>query len=392
MRRPAPRERAPAPSAGAAPPDGGPPAYGTALPEEVAAYLRRTADSGSAHGTWRRPRGRAVLAVGLPLACVALLLTVAASLLIGSGEVSAAAVWHAVAPFGGSYDPADKAQLIVREVRVPRTLAGVLAGVALGLAGAVMQGVTRNPLADPGLLGVNSGASVAVVLSMSVLGLTEPGQYVWCGLLGALCAAVLVHGVGALGPAGATPVKLALAGAATSAVLGSLTTAVLLTDDETFEQFRFWQVGALTARETGVLWQVAPLLAVGVCCALLLGPRLNALALGDDLARGLGQRVGLARAGAVAAVVLLAGGATVVAGPIGFVGLVVPHAARLLTGPDYRWILPYSAVLAPVLLLLADLVGRLVAWPGEVQAGIVTAAIGAVPFIALVRRRKPAEL
>lgn len=334
------------------------------------------------------PGRRPLLLLGLPLALCVLAATVWASLVVGSGDVSVADATRALF----SADLSDKSQLIVHEVRIPRTVAGVLAGVALGLAGAVMQGVARNPLADPGILGVNAGASVFVVFAMSVLGLAAPTQYVWFGFLGAFAAAVLVYGVGSLGREGATPVKLALAGAATSSVLGSLTTAILLTDSKTFDQFRFWQVGALTARETDVLAQVAPFIAVGVLFALALGPHLNALSLGDDLARGLGQRVGLARAAAAASVVLLCGGATAVAGPIGFVGLVVPHAVRLFAGPDYRWILPYSAVLAPVLLLLADIVGRVIAPPGEVQAGIVTAAIGAVPFIVLVRRRRLAEL
>ncbi|MDJ1133376.1 FecCD family ABC transporter permease [Streptomyces iconiensis] len=334
------------------------------------------------------PVRRGALLLGLPLALCALVLSVWASLVVGTGDVSAADVLHGLF----SPDLSDKGQLIVQEVRIPRTVTGLLAGVALGLAGAVMQGVARNPLADPGILGVNAGASVAVVLAISVLGLSAPAQFVWFGFLGALVAAVVVYGVGALGREGATPVKLALAGAAMSALLGSFTSAILLTDNKTFDQFRFWQVGALTARGTDVLWQVGPFIVVGALFALLLGPHLNALSLGDDLARGLGQRVGLARIAAAVAVVLLCGGATAVAGPIGFVGLVVPHAARLLTGPDYRWILPYSAVLAPVLLLLADIVGRVIAPPGEVQVGVVTAAIGAVPFIILVRRRRLAEL
>ncbi|MFC8225726.1 FecCD family ABC transporter permease [Streptomyces sp. NPDC057287] len=337
----------------------------------------------------RRPaRNRPVLALGLLAAVAVLLLTVLASLAVGSGDV----------PFGdvldGVFDPdlGVKGQLIVQEVRIPRTVAGLLAGAALGLAGTVMQGVARNPLADPQLLGINAGASVAVVCSISFLGFTVVTQYIWFGFLGALLAALLVYGVGSLGREGATPVKLALAGAATSAVLTSVTSAVLLQDREGYDRFRFWQLGALTARDGDVLVQVSPFIAAGAVLALLLGPQLNALSLGDDLARGLGQRVGLARLTSALAVVLLCGAATVVAGPIGFVGLAVPHAARLITGPDYRWILPYSMVLAPVMLLVADIVGRVVAPPGEIQVGVVTAAIGCVPFIWLVRRRKQVEL
>ncbi|MFF5894485.1 FecCD family ABC transporter permease [Streptomyces argenteolus] len=336
----------------------------------------------------RRARSRPVLAVGLLGAVALLLLSVLASLAVGSGDVSLRDV------LDGVFDPNldVKGQLIVQEVRIPRTVAGLLAGAALGLAGTVMQGVARNPLADPQLLGVNAGASVAVVCSISFFGFTLATQYIWFGFLGALLAALLVYGVGSLGREGATPVKLALAGAATSAVLTSVTSAVLLQDRDSYDRFRFWQLGALTARDADVLWQVSPFVAAGALLALLLGPQLNALSLGDDLARGLGQRVGVARLVSALAVVLLCGAATVVAGPIGFVGLAVPHAARLITGPDYRWVLPYSMVLAPVMLLVADIVGRVVAPPGEVQVGVVTAAIGCVPFIWLVRRRKQVEL
>lgn len=336
----------------------------------------------------RRVRSKPLLMAGLLLAAGVLLLTVLLSLAVGSGPVSFADVTQ------GVFDPqrGDNGQLIVQEVRIPRTIAGLLAGVALGLGGTVMQGVARNPLADPTLLGVNQGASLAVVVAISVLGLSAPSQYIWFGFVGALLAALVVYGVGSLGREGATPVKLALAGAATGAVLGSLTSAMLLNDREGYDQFRFWQVGALNAREPEVLWQAAPFIAVGVVLALLLGPQLNALSLGDDLARGLGQRVGLVRLASALVVVLLCGAAVVVAGPIGFVGLAVPHVARLITGPDYRWVLPYSMLIAPVVLLLADVLGRVIARPGEVQVGVVTAAVGCVPFIWLVRRRKMVEL
>ncbi|MFE4539521.1 FecCD family ABC transporter permease [Streptomyces scopuliridis] len=326
--------------------------------------------------------------MGLLLTAGVLAVATWASLVAGSGDAGAGEVVRALL----DPDLSDKGQLIVREVRVPRTVAGLLAGAALGLAGAVMQGVARNPLADPGILGINAGASVVVVFAIGVLGLTEPSRYIWFGFLGALGAALLVYGIGSLGREGATPMKLALAGAATSAALGSLTTAILLTDRQTFDRFRFWQVGSLADRDPQALWQALPFIGVGAVFALALGPRLNALSLGDDLARALGQRVGLARLASAAAVVLLCGAATAIAGPIGFVGLLVPHAARLVTGPDYRWILPYSLLLAPVLVLVSDIVGRIIAPPGEVQVGIVTAAIGAVPFVLLVRRRNLVEL
>lgn len=336
--------------------------------------------------TRRSRHGR--LVAGLIALALGLVVATGLSLAVGSGQVAVADVAAAlIHPDGG-----DRAQLIVQEVRIPRTAAGLLAGVALGLAGAVMQGVARNPLADPGLLGVNAGASAAVVFAISVLALAEPEQYIWFGFLGACLAAVLVYGVGSLGREGATPVKLALSGAAVAAALGSLTSAMLLTDSKTFDQFRFWQVGALNGREPEVLWQALPFIVVGAVFALLLGPQLNTLALGDDTARGLGQRVVLARLASAVCVVLLCGAATVVAGPIAFVGLAVPHAVRLITGPDYRWVLPYCALLAPTALLLADVLGRLIARPGEVQVGVMTAALGAIPFVLLVRRRKMVAL
>ncbi|MFB6773851.1 FecCD family ABC transporter permease [Streptomyces sp. NPDC056337] len=337
--------------------------------------------------TRRVPR-RAALTVGLCGLAVLLFAVTALSLAVGSGDVSA----HDLVQ--GLLDPdrSVRGQLVVREVRIPRTLAGLLAGVALGLAGTVMQGVTRNPLADPGLLGINAGAAVAVVFAMSVLSLTEPGQYIWFGFLGACLAAVLVYGVASFGREGATPVKLALAGAAATALLVSVTDTILLTDSRTYDQFRFWQVGALDGRESEVLLQALPFVVAGAVLALGLGPRLNGLALGDDVARALGQRVAVARLAGAASTVLLCGAATAVAGPIAFVGLAVPHAVRVITGPDHRWILPYSALLAPALLLVADVVGRVVAPPGEVQVGVVTAAIGCVPFILLVRRRGKAAL
>nr|WP_312876664.1 iron chelate uptake ABC transporter family permease subunit [Streptomyces bohaiensis] len=336
----------------------------------------------------RRTRRPAVLTLGLVGLLVVLAALTWASLVNGSGPAGAADVRDAFL----AKDLTQHGQLIVWEVRVPRTIAGLLAGLALGLAGAVMQGVARNPLADPGILGVNAGAAVAVVLAITLLGLNSANQYIWFGFLGALLASVMVYGIGSLGRDGATPVKLALAGAATSAVLGSITTAILLTDSRTFDHYRFWQVGSLTARDADVLWLAVPFIFFGTVAALGLGGSLNALALGDDLARALGQRVGRARLGAAAAVVLLCGSATVVAGPIAFLGLIVPHAVRTFTGPDYRWVLPYSALAAPALLLTADLVGRFLASPGEVQVGVVTAAIGCVPFVLLVRRHRLAEL
>jgi iron complex transport system permease protein len=289
------------------------------------------------------------------------------------------------------YDPTSFDHISVRS-RLPRTLAGLIVGVALGLSGAVMQGVTRNPLADPGLLGVNAGASVAIVASVVFLGVTERSSMVWFGFLGAALAVGVVYAVSASGRVGATPVKMALAGAAVTAALISLLSALLLTNTAVFDQFRFWQLGSLSNVRGPLVDQIWPFALAGVVIALATGRLLNGLALGDDLARGLGQRVAISRGVATVAVIVLAGAATAAAGPIAFVGLAVPHIARAIAGSDYRWVLPLSAVIGPVLVLLADTLGRVVLTTGELPVGVVTAFFGAPVFIALVRGRKMAEL
>ena len=339
------------------------------------------------HGADQR-RSRTVLVVGLVVAVVVLFVVSLASIFLGTRDISPGQIFDTFF----NYNDENTDHLVIWTLRVPRTLAGILVGIALGLSGAVMQGVARNPLADPGILGVNAGAALAVVCAISILGVGSAAGYVWFAFIGAGVAAVAVYVIGSLGREGATPVKLALAGAAMTAALQSITTAILLTDVATFDKFRFWTVGALAGRKLDLVAQVAPFIAVGVIVALSTGRLLNALSLGDEVARGLGQRVALARGLSAAAVMILCGAATAIAGPIGFLGLTIPHIARLITGPDYRWILPYSMVLAPILLLISDIVGRLVARPGELQVGIVMAVLGAPFFIALVRRRKLAEL
>jgi iron complex transport system permease protein len=233
---------------------------------------------------------------------------------------------------------------------------------------------------------------LAVVTGIYVFGITEFSGYVWFAFAGAAGAAVVVYLVASLGREGATPVKLALAGAALSAGLSSLMNVILVSSQDTLDRFRFWQVGGVAGRDWSVLLPGLPFLAAGTLVVLLAGRTLNSLALGDDIARGLGQRVGLSRALIAAGIVLLCGTATALAGPIGFVGLVIPHAVRFLTGPDYRWILPFSLVAAPALLLGADVIGRVVLLPGEVPAGIMTALVGAPAFVWLIRRGKGAGL
>lgn len=320
-------------------------------------------------------------------AVVVLVVVCCASLAVGARGLSLETVWQALSQF----NPADGDHAVVH-ARIPRTVLGLLAGAALGLAGAAMQGVARNPLADPGIIGVNAGAALAVVTGIYVFGVSSLTGYIWFAFIGAAAAAVVVYLIASMGRDGATPVKLALAGAALSAGLFSLMNVILVSSQDTLDRFRFWQVGGIAGRDWSVVLPGLPFLIVGALIVLLAGRVLNSLALGDDVARGLGQNVGLARAVTALGIVLLCGSATALAGPIGFVGLVVPHAVRSLTGPDYRWILPFSAVLAPALLLVSDVVGRVILLPGEVPAGIMTALIGAPVFVWLVRRGKGAGL
>jgi len=320
-------------------------------------------------------------------AVVVLGLVSAASLTIGARGLSLGTVWQALIAF----DPANGDHAVVH-ARVPRTVLGILAGGALGLSGAAMQGVARNLLADPGIIGVNAGAALAVVTGIYVFGISSLSGYIWFAFLGAAAAAALVYAIASLGRDGATPVKLALAGAALSAGLYSLMNVILVSSQDTLDRFRFWQVGGVAGRDWSAIHTGLPFLLLGTAIVLGTAWHLNGLALGEDLASGLGQRVGLTRGIAALGVVLLCGSATALAGPIGFVGLVVPHAVRFLTGPDYRWILPFSLVVAPMLLLAADIAGRVVLPPGEVPAGIMTALVGAPVFVWLIRRSKAAGL
>ncbi len=331
-----------------------------------------------------RRRGAAHV-VGLLAATGVLLLVVTASIAVGAKQIPLDQVWHGLFHYTGN-----STDVVVRDVRVPRTLLGVLAGTALGLAGTVMQALTRNPLADPGLFGINAGASAAVVSGISFLGVTSLTGYVWFAFLGAAVVSVVVYALG--GSRGATPVRLALAGTAVTAALNGYVYSVQLLDSAALDRMRFWTVGSLASANSTVATQVAPFVAVGVVVALALARPLNAMALGDDQARALGTRLTTTRVLALGSVTLLCGAATAACGPIVFVGLMVPHVVRSFTGPDLRRVLPYAAILSPVLLLGSDIVGRVVVRPSELQAGIVTALIGGPLFIHLVRRRRMAQL
>jgi iron complex transport system permease protein len=284
------------------------------------------------------------------------------------------------------HDPAVYEQTIVRQLRVPRTLIAISVGAALAVAGAVMQAVTRNPLADPSILGVSQGASLAVAMSITWLGMTNPNQYVWMSFGGALIASVIVFAVASAGHGGASPVKLALAGVVVSAMMGAWNSALLLMNQDTLDRVRMWLAGSVAGRELETLWAVMPFLAVGTGTCLLLGHQLNVLSMGDESARALGMNTALVRAIASILVIFMTGAAVSVAGPIGFVGLATPHVVRPLVGPDNRWVLPYSCLVGAILLTSADVVGRIITKPAELQVGIVTALVGA-PFLVLLARR-----
>jgi iron complex transport system permease protein len=310
--------------------------------------------------------------------------------LLSVGIGTRGVVWaDVVAALGDQVDSVGQAAV---SVRIPRTLLALVAGAALGLAGAIMQGVTRNPLADPGILGVNQGAVLAIVVGVAWFDIASAYAYLWTAILGAGCSAVFVYIVGSLGRGGATPLKLALAGTATSIAFSSLVVAVVLQRNDIAGGIHSWQIGGVGGATFDGISRVLPFLAAGSVIALFSARKLNSLALGDDLAAGLGENAAMARAVAALGAILLCGATTAICGPIAFVGLVVPHLCRLLVGVDHRWLLPFSAVCGACLLLAADIVGRIVARPAELDVGIVTALVGAPFFIWIVRRQRVREL
>lgn len=323
----------------------------------------------------------------LLIALGVLVLVLLASIAVGSKDIPVRTVIDALFAYNDSDDHA-----IIRALRVPRTLLGLLVGVALGLSGAMIQALTRNPLADPGILGVNAGASFFVTLAVGLFGLTTISSYIWFAFAGAVAATVLVYAIGSVGRGAATPIRLTLAGVAISAVLGGVQSGLALLDPMTFDRMRFWGAGSLTTPGYEAIFVAAPFIAIGTVLALLVARPLNAIALGDDLARSLGANIGRTRVIVIIAVTLLAGAATAAAGPIFFIGLMIPHVARWLIGPDQRWIALLTIVLSPVLLLSSDIIGRIIMRPGELQVGIVTAFVGAPVLILLARRRKVSGL
>ena len=329
-------------------------------------------------------RGRRSL--GLGIAVAALVAAILLSVFVGSTSVSLTDVWRALtSPDGSASD------LVVLDLRIPRTVAALVVGIGLGVSGALIQGLTRNPLGDPGILGVDAGAALFVAIGV-VLGASTPAQYLPYAFVGALVVTALVYVIGSAGRGGADPIRLTLAGVALAAVLTGITTAMMLLDPITFRLLRGWNAGSFVERGFDVILPALPFVVVGVVIALFCARSLNAVALGDDLASSLGTRLMRTRVLSIVAITLLAGAATAIAGPIGFVGLMVPHIARWIVGPDQRWIISYSIVIAPVVLLVSDVIGRVILWPSDVPVGVVTAFIGAPVLIHLVRRAKASAL
>jgi len=326
---------------------------------------------------------RSLLPLGL-IGMVAVLLAVGMlSLRVGSLGITTSDAWNALF----HYDPDNYAELVVRTLRLPRTCYAIVLGAGLGLSGTIAQAITRNPLADPSILGVSSGATLAVVIAVYFFGLTAPYQYVWFAFAGAMLASLLVFVMSSAGRGGASPAKVALAGIVISAMLASWTSALLLLDRETMDVVRFWMAGSVAGRDLNTLYWLAPFIIGGSIVGLFLGHQLNVLSLGDETARALGMRTGTLRLAALVLVVVITGASVAAAGPIAFIGLATPHLVRSVIGPDYRWVLPYSVVVGAILLTSADVIGRVVARPSEVQVGIVTAIVGAPVLIALARRR-----
>ncbi|MFD5141812.1 FecCD family ABC transporter permease [Streptomyces sp. NPDC058401] len=351
-------------------PAGGPPAVERPAPSRVVARARR-----------RRIVGLAAVLVILAAAALV-------SLAVGARALSPAEAWHGL--FAGP-DPDQKlseARLIMRTVRVPRTVLAIVAGIALGVGGALIQGYTRNPIADTGLLGVNTGASFAVVSAIALFGFTDPFQYVWFAFLGAALAGVVVFGLSSIGRGAGNPLTLALAGQGVTVFLMAMTTAIALSDKAALNALRFWNAGSVAGVGFDVIWPVTAFIVVGLVLALTTLPSVNLLNLGDDVARGLGVNIALVRTVGILAITLLAGAATAACGPIAFLGLMVAHVARHLAGPDYRWLVPYAGLLGAVVLLVCDIVGRVVVRPGELDAGILVALLGAPFFAVLVWRGK----
>ncbi|WP_414564123.1 MULTISPECIES: FecCD family ABC transporter permease [unclassified Anabaena] len=320
--------------------------------------------------------------VGLVLGLIILLISLVYSVTLGAAEIPLRQILASFVTFDGSYD-----HLVIQTVRLPRSLVALLVGAALAVSGALMQGLTRNPLADPGILGIESGAALAVVATIFVFGSSSLGVLTVMAFLGAGVTAMLVYFLGSLGRGGPTPLNLTVAGAALTALISSLTTAILIVSQRTLEEIRFWLAGSLAGRDFNILLQALPFVVIGLVVAFALGRQITTMSLGEDVAKGLGQQTAWVKIMTAISVVLLAGSSVSLAGPIGFIGLVVPHMVRFFIKADYRWILPYSAVLGATLLLIADIAARILLKPQELPVGVMTALVGAPFFVYLAKSK-----
>jgi iron complex transport system permease protein len=317
----------------------------------------------------------------LPICIAVLSLAIFASIAFGAADIKLQTVLAAIFAF----DATDTNHLIIQTLRLPRAFTAILVGAALGVAGAIMQGLTRNPLADPGLLGIEAGATLAVVSGVFLFNIHSLPVFALFAFIGGTLAALAVYALGSMGRSGATPFKLTIAGAALSSMLASLTTSILIFNQRSLEEVRFWLAGSVSGREMTLVLEAAPFILGGLILAFALGRQITTLSMGEDIARGLGQSVSSIKLVCAAAVVVLAGSAVALAGPVGFIGLIIPHMVRMFAGVDYRWVLPYSALLGASFLVVSDLLARIVVRPFDMPVGIMTAAIGGPVFIYLVR-------
>ncbi|OLP16980.1 iron ABC transporter permease [Leptolyngbya sp. 'hensonii'] len=324
--------------------------------------------------------GKRLPLLGLGLGTIALLICLVYSITLGAKDIPLRSILNSFLAFDQSFD-----HLIIQTVRLPRSLMAMAVGSALAVSGALMQGLTRNPLAETGILGIEAGGALAVVVTLFLFGSSSLTVYAAVAFLGAAIAAVSVYGLGSLGRGGATPLNLTLAGAAMTAFISSVTTAILIVSQRTLEEIRFWLAGSLAGRDFALFLKVLPFMAIGLLLAFLLGKQITTLSLGDDIARGLGQQTVWIKLLAAVSIVLLAGGSVAIAGPIGFVGLIIPHLVRFFIKTDYRWILPYSALLGAMLLLVSDMAARVLLKPQELPIGVMTALVGAPVFVYLAK-------
>lgn len=320
---------------------------------------------------------------GVPILLIALVAAFLFHIAVGAKQLPISTVFEALI----SFDSTNFDHVIVQNLRLPRAALALVVGASLSLAGALMQGVTRNPLADPGLLGLTTGAAFAVVVAHSVFGFTSMAFTPWIAMSGALGAAVIVFFISRMVPGGATPLSMTLAGAAVSAFLGTIISVIHLLNQDTFENLRVWLTGTLAGRDITLLWYVGPWMLIALVGGILLAPRVTVLAMGDEVAQGLGVKTGMLKAQLLAVVVVLTAGSVALAGPLGFIGLVIPHVVRLYVGSDYRWIVPYAALTGAAYLVSVDIVARVAIPPREISTGIITALLGAPLFVHLVRRR-----